>query len=330
MAIAVAAVLLALLVKATDAVMLIVAGLILGTLLSGLAQFVQKHTPLSCGWSLLIVMILLLGMIVGFGFLVAPQVASQFDALTESLPQAIEQATSWLRNYEWGRRLLAQGREAMNSASGQGGEILRRAGGYFADTLSALADIFIVLIIAIFFAAETGTYRRGFLRLFTSRVRARTAEVLDQSAETVEGWMRGQLVSMAFLGTATYIGLLLIGVPLALILAVIAGVLTIIPYFGPVLAVVPIVLVALTASPQTALYAFIYFVVIQNLEGNLVTPMAQRRAVDLPPVLLLSAQVILGSLIGFFGVLLAAPLMAVALLLVKMLYVEDILGEPTE
>jgi predicted PurR-regulated permease PerM len=215
----------------------------------------------------------------------------------------------------------------LSSASGTGGDILRKAGTYFADTLSTIADLFVILIISVYFAAETGVYRSGFLQLFPRRVRPRVGEIVDATSETVDGWMQGQLISIAFLGTATYFGLLLIGVPLALILGVIAGLLTIIPYFGPILAAVPIVLVALTDSPSTGLYAFLYFVVVQNLEGNLVTPMAQRKAVDLPPVLLLSAQVILGSLIGFWGVLLAAPLTAVGLLLVKMLYVEGVLED---
>jgi predicted PurR-regulated permease PerM len=118
-----------------------------------------------------------------------------------------------------------------------------------------------------------------------------------------------------------------LGVPLPLILATITGVLTIIPFFGPLIAAIPILLIALATSPMTALYTLIFFVGLQVLEGEFITPMVQRKVVELPPFLLLTGQLVLTGLFVFFGLLLAAPLITLVMVTVKMLYLRDVLGE---
>lgn len=140
-------------------------------------------------------------------------------------------------------------------------------------------------------------------------------------------WLLGRFGLMVINGALTTAALWLLGVPLAPTLGLIAGVLNFIPNFGPFIAAVPAVLIALVQSPQTALYTMIVYVVVQMADAYLLTPLVDRKSVELPPVLTIAAQLLLGVMFGFVGLLLASPLTAATLILVKMLYVEDMLGD---
>ena len=137
----------------------------------------------------------------------------------------------------------------------------------------------------------------------------------------------GQFLAMLFVGVATTIGLMLIGAPLALVLGLIAALLDFVPIVGPIAAAVPGILLALTAGPSTALYAALVYLVVQQLEGNLITPLVQQKMISLPPVLVLFAVVSAGLLLGIPGVIVATPLALLIMVLVRMLYVQDVLGK---
>ncbi len=135
---------------------------------------------------------------------------------------------------------------------------------------------------------------------------------------------------MAVNGILTALALWLLGVPLPFMLGLLTGLLNFIPNFGPILAGIPAVLLALSGGPNQAMYVVVLYVVIQNLEGFVLTPLVQRRTVSLPPAVIILSQVLLGVLAGTLGVLLATPLAASVLVLTRMLYVEDTLGEPVD
>jgi len=139
--------------------------------------------------------------------------------------------------------------------------------------------------------------------------------------------MVGQLISMTAVGLSSYLGLRLLGVPLALTLAVVAFLLTFIPFIGPLLSGIPVVLVAFSQSPTLALYALLLYTAIQLFEGYVLTPNVQRRSVSLPPALTIAAQVLLGVLVGALGVTLATPLAAAGMVVVNRLYVEEVLED---
>src|SRR6185295_16753182 len=120
------------------------------------------------------------------------------------------------------------------------------------------------------------------------------------------------------------------GVPLWLPLGLLAALLNFIPNFGPVIAAVPAVLIALADNPAKAAWVVALSVAAQNLEGYLITPLVQRRAVEMPPALTILSQVLMGLLLGPLGVILAAPMTAAAIVVLKMLYVEDTLGTPVD
>jgi predicted PurR-regulated permease PerM len=124
----------------------------------------------------------------------------------------------------------------------------------------------------------------------------------------------------------TAIGLYAMGMPLVLFLSVFAGVMAFIPNFGPIIALIPALLVAMTQSPTTALYVLILYMAVQVIESNLITPFIQREMVALPLAVIIVAQVVLGILVGGLGLILATPIVAIAMVLVRMLYIQDVLA----
>ncbi|MDQ3256520.1 MAG: AI-2E family transporter, partial [Acidobacteriota bacterium] len=194
-------------------------------------------------------------------------------------------------------------------------------------TLSSLANLVIILFVGIYLAADSGSYTRGLVKLFPRDHRPRAREVVDAVGDTLWWWLVGKLIAMVIVGLLTWLGLSLFGVPLALTLGILAALLDFIPNIGPIIAGVPAVLLALMISPTTALYVFIFYVVIQSLESYVLTPVLQMKTVKLPPALTIVAQVLLGVLAGGIGLILATPLAAAIFVMVKMLYVEDTLGD---
>ena len=144
---------------------------------------------------------------------------------------------------------------------------------------------------------------------------------------TLRWWLIGKAASMTIVGIAVFIGLTALGVPLAGALALIAALLDFIPNFGPILALIPAALFALLQGPTQVLYVVVLYGAIQTVEGYVLSPLIDRTTVKLPPALTLTAMVVAALLFGWLGLLLAAPAAAALMVLVQMVYVEDILGE---
>lgn len=194
----------------------------------------------------------------------------------------------------------------------------------------ALARAVFVFFLALYLAASPRTYRDGVAALVPPKHRARATEILNQIGRALQGWILGQLVSMLVVGIMVWLGLTIIGVPLALVLGLLAGLFEFVPLVGPVLAYVPAVIVASSQGFTDVLWVTLLYVVIQQLEGHLVVPLVQRHAIDLPPALTIGAVFVGGAAFGPVGLLVATPLAAVGLVLVDMIYRHDILGEHVE
>jgi predicted PurR-regulated permease PerM len=318
---------------AVDLFLLVFAGVLFAVFLRGLSDELSQRTPLSDGWSLTVVVFALLA-IFGVGiWLLAPKVAVQVDQLVEQLPRSIEQLKALLGQYEWGRHIVANvpNAEEMIPDQIQGlGNVLGKVASFFSMTFGAIAGFLLFLFIGLFFAAEPSLYINGLIRLVPMAKRTRTRAVLDAIGHALRWWLIGRVFSMAVVAAGTALGLYLLGVPLAITLGLIAGLLDFIPTIGPILATVPAALVALLQSPLQVLYVVLLYVAVQLVEGYLLTPLVQRYTVALPPVLTVVGVVLLGVLLGGLGLLLAAPLTIVLFILVKMLYIEDVLGDVME
>lgn len=211
--------------------------------------------------------------------------------------------------------------------AGAGPNAVQRATRIINQLLQGLLALLVIVVSGIYLAAQPHMYVNGLLMLAPHARRPRYREVLGKLAFTLRGWMIGQLVPMTAIGVLTAIGLKVIGVDLWLILGLLAALLNFIPNFGPLISGAPAFLLAVAESPTKAMWVVVLYLVTQSLEGYVLTPLVQRKAVELPPALLILFQVLAGLLLGALGVVLAAPLLAVVVVAVKMLYVEDVMGD---
>jgi predicted PurR-regulated permease PerM len=311
-----------------DVILLFFAAILLAIFLHGLADYLGRYVPLPESWSVLIVSLLLTA-VLGLGvWMLAPSVAEQVKNLRTDLPVAGLKLTEQLSQYKLGRLLLEQLTssdnilEKINTTS-----FLTSVGGFFSSTVGAVANFALVILLAIYLASEPHLHLRGFVKLFPITQRHRVRQVLMTIGEDLRWWLIGKAASMLFIGMLTWIGLYFLNIPLSLTLGLLAGLLAFIPNFGPILSAVPAILLGFVISPSTALYVLILYIVVQLIESNLVTPMIERKTVELPPTLTILSQLALGVLIGGLGLVLATPLLAVFMVLIQMLYIEDTLGD---
>jgi predicted PurR-regulated permease PerM len=303
-------------------VLLVFFGALLAVLLRAPTDWLVRRTGMRDGLALGAVGLSILALLGAAGYFFGKTIAAQTGELASRLPQVIESLLEKLRSQEWGERLLAyaSGGEPVSATQVVGGA-MTFAGG----ALEAAANVLIVLFFAIFLAAQPKLYVAGAVRLVPPRARPRAREVLGEIGEVLQRWLVGQAVLMACIAVLTGAGLALIGAPLALPLALLAGLLNFIPYVGPIAAAVPAVLVGFSEGPQMALYVVLLFIALQSAEGYILEPIVQRRAVHLPPALILFSQMVLGLVGGPLGIIVATPLAAALLVAVRMIYVEDAL-----
>jgi predicted PurR-regulated permease PerM len=207
------------------------------------------------------------------------------------------------------------------------GNILGPAAAVVLGLFNALGNGLVIAFFGLAFAADPGSYRDGVLRFVPPHRRWRGARVLDGAGETLRHWLFGQLVTMAVIFLCTWGGLTFLGVGGALILGLQAGLLAFVPTVGPLVAGLVILLASLASGPTAMLGALGVYLAVQTLESYLLTPLIQKRALDIPPATIFAGQLLLGVLFGLWGIALALPMMAVIKVLLEQLYVEDTLGE---
>lgn len=313
-----------------DILLLLLSAVLIALPLRAGAGWLSRKTRWPEGVSLAVVGLGVVGLLVGVGALVAPLVAEQAEELQKELPNVLENARRQLEQTSLGRQVVDRLPESPDKllAEGNGGRKLAgRALGVVSTTFGALANVYIVFFLALFLAAQPSLYVNGFVSLMPPASRQRTRHILAKLTESLLGWLGGTLLSMTIVGILSGLGLWLLGVRLAGILALFAALITFIPNLGPILALVPALLFALLDGPQQALYVLLLYVGIQTVESNLITPIIQKRLNDIPPALLLIAQVIVGAFAGTLGLVMAAPMLVILMALVNMIYREDILGD---
>ncbi len=308
----------ALLLWQLAAVMILVFGaVVLAAVLRGVAHGLERRLRVPARWSVLVGVLMLAALAAGVAAFVGDAVGEQLAGLRERLPRAWEAARGWLGQHAAGRQVL-DAIEGVWDAGTVGPHLARLA----TLTVGAAGTAVLMLILAVYLAAEPRFYRRGLVRLVPPAHRPRVDAALQASGEALSRWLLGQGVSMLFIGAATGIGLSLLGAPTALTLGLIAGLLAFVPFFGAAAAGVLAVLLAFTEGPRMALYVALLFLAVQQVEEYLLLPFVQRWAVRLPPALGLVAAVIFGILFGPIGIIFATPLMVVTMVLVRRLYVQ--------
>jgi predicted PurR-regulated permease PerM len=253
--------------------------------------------------------------------LLGDPIGEQFNELQRALPAAWQATTRWLNSHVAGLWLLRWWEGANPEVE------WTRIAGIAGNAVGALGGLLLMIVTGLYLAADPQLYRRGVLHLLPQRHRARVDGALCEAGNGLTRWLLGQAVAMVLIGVLTAAGLMLIGMPLALPLGIIAGLLEFVPFFGPIVTGALIVLLAFTQGPTQALYAAGVCFFVQHFEGYVIQPFVQRWAVALPPALGLMSVIVFGALFGMLGVIFAMPLMVVLMILVQRLYIDGALGE---
>jgi predicted PurR-regulated permease PerM len=249
-------------------------------------------------------------------WLLGQPIGDEFESLRRALPAALGALERWLDSHAPGRWLLAAWPGVQEQLD------LSRLAGLAGSAAGAFGAAVLMLVVGLYLALDPTLYRRGAVQLLPPAVRPRVERALLDAGEAISRWLLGQACVMLAVGLLTAVGLMLIGMPLALPLGIVAGLLEFVPYFGTFAASALVVLLALTEGPQQAAYAALVCIAVQQFEGYVLQPLVQRRAVALPPALGLVAVLAFGLLFGPIGLVFAVPIAVAAMVMIQRLYIQ--------
>ncbi len=285
-----------------------------------------------------------IGLLVAFGVSLAPTLRRQSIELQYKLPESLDRIDVWLSGHQGGliSTVLGSGNAAAGTQGGQPSEnantLRARLGGqltgatrylfpFLSSTIEFFAGLLLIVFLSIYIAIDPELYRRGLMHLFPHRARTRAGQVLSAVALVLRRWLVAQLIGMTVIGIAVTIALLVLRVRAAFALGVLSALFEFIPTIGPIISAVPAIAMGFLDAPQKALVVLVVFWVIHVLESHILIPLLMKGSLHLPPALTILVQALMAVLFGFIGLLTAVPLLAAVMVTIKMLYVQDVVGD---
>ncbi|QPF93013.1 AI-2E family transporter [Bradyrhizobium commune] len=313
--------------QTVSSLLIIFAGVLFAAFLDAAARALAPAIPLNRLWRLTFVLLLFatmvgLGLVWGVGKLpeqtriLLKVMDTQFDVLQQRLlTYGVD-----LLGPEWGRDfaqwlLSDQGRFFSHAQL-----VLGRASSFLTGAL-------VIAFLGILFAFDPTSHRESLVVLAKPSYRARTRAVMNEMGNVMRLWFVGQLIRIVLMTLCVWVALYLIGLPGPFVLGLQAGLSNFVPYLGPILAAIPIALVAMPLGASLLIWAVVIYTIVQSIEGYVIGPLIQRQAVEIPPAWTLVAIVLLGAMLGVMGIALAMPLVAVGRVAIIRFYVEDYLGD---
>ncbi len=341
-------------------------GILIGLAVSaGVDRLTRWRVPRGLGAALIV--ITFFGLLVAFGAWMAPTLHDQGVELRRRLPDAIDRVESWVNSRRNGFIGLLFSSLASGSApdstpapkatpsptpgavapagTGPAADSIRvastlrnRLGGqmsrvghylfpFLSSTLEVVSGLFIIIFLSVYISADPAMYRRGILHLFPRGRRERTAEVLTAVAAVLRRWLLTQLIAMVTIGVVSTIVLAILGVKAAFALGLLSGLMEFIPTVGPIVSSLPAIAMGFLDSPEKALWVAIAYIGIQFMENHLLIPLLMKGGINIPPALTILSQALMAIMFGFLGLMCAVPVLAAVITAVKMLYVEDVVGD---
>jgi predicted PurR-regulated permease PerM len=298
-----------------EALLLIYVSAIVAIGLSPLAEAAEQwgaglRYPLSRSFAVLTIYVCILAIVVGISLLIFPPLVEQARGLWIAAPTILHQGLQWLID----RGILSEGmdlidviRQAPVGGSDAVGTVLQAVWGFIGGLFGAVT----ILILSFYLLAHSANLVRGFVKLFPRSERLRVEDACLRVTAKVSAWLGGQLLLACIIGTTAAIALWILGVPYFYVLALIAGIGEMIPVVGPLLAAIPAVAVALAESPAKGIAVAVFFLLQQQLENHVLVPKIMSRQVGVSPVIVITALLIGGSLLGIVGAILAVPTAAI-------------------
>ncbi|WP_158800169.1 AI-2E family transporter [Pedobacter sp. L105] len=303
---------------AFNVLLMILAGSLISVYFHGLGDLIQRKTKFTRPISMVISVagsFIILGILLWF---MGTKIQNQIASLSDSLPHTIQTAKAKLDESSTGKKIM------LYLSGDNSDKIFTTAQKFFNTSFGILGNLYVILLLAIFFTANPSVYKDGILKLIPKSHKPVAKISVDRISLALKGWLKGTMLSMLLITILIAIGLSIMGIPGTLVLSLLTGMLKLIPNFGSTAAMVPGVLLALTVSTNTAIIVALIYIVSQTVVSNIVTPLIQKKMINLPPALTIISQVIMGTLSGVLGIILAVPLLAIIIILVDELYVKKI------
>ncbi|WP_310424707.1 AI-2E family transporter [Chamaesiphon sp. VAR_48_metabat_135_sub] len=311
--------------------LIVFAAIVLATALNKLALKIQDRFKLSRTIGVLAAIGIFGAILIGFFILIVPPFITQFQELTTTkFPAILKSASQWRTDIQANIPApLTPYLPDLADINRQIQPLLQSLAGrsltLFSSSLGVILNLLFMVILTIMLLAQPTAYRRAFIALFPSFYRRRVDEILAECEVSLGKWVGGAILSMVVVAVLSLIGLLSLGIPLALAQAILAGLLNFIPNLGPTMSVVLPVAISLLDEPWKAVAIFIIYFLIQQFESNFLTPYIMAQQVSLLPAITLIAQVFFTTFFGFLGLLLALPLTVVAKVWINAILIEDVL-----
>ena len=295
----------ALTIYISQALLVIFGALVFAAMLDGGTRLLGRALPIGRGWRLGLVLLLTVLFFVWLGFFAGSQISREAAQFPEIVGRQTAQFLDWLRE-----RGFAIDQQSVQNVAGQlmsgVGTVTRAIGGF----VGGLTTLFLIAIIGIYVAMEPRLYERGVGWMLPRERREEFYVTASRMGATMRRLMAGRLVGMVFEGVFTWIMLSLYGVPMAVLLGILTGLLAFIPNLGALIAGILMVLVGFSGGFDMGLYTIFVYFLVQTFDGYVVIPLIAKKTVDLAPALVLGAQLIMGLLFGILGLFLADPLLA--------------------
>lgn len=317
----------ALLIYVSNILLLMFGAVLVAVILHAISHPIQRYTRLSPRWSLFVSIVLIICAVMIVSWMLGSIVSAQVSDLVGRLPNSWFAFKQKLGEYQYGDDLANRLEGMRKSGVGQGWAAGITGAAF--SVIDAIANFLIVIAGGIFIAAQPGLYKNGLLALIPKKPRANVAEAFVHAGRALRLWFIGKLISMACIGVFASIVFISLGLPSGLALGLIAGAGEFIPFVGSFIALIPAALLASSQGGEMVLWTLGLFLAVQQFQGNVIMPLVQQRMVNLPPALTIFSLVSIVMLFGVGGVLLAEPLTVLLFVLVKKLYVRDVLGEKT-
>jgi predicted PurR-regulated permease PerM len=304
---------------AFNVLLMVMCGTLISVYFHGLGDMIERNTGISRRWAMTISIggsFLILGSLLWF---MGSTLEVQIAQLSNTLPSTVNNLKAKLATSPLGNEILDY--FAGDDADGSH-KLMDTARSFFSTSFGVLGNIYIILSLGLFFTANPNIYKDGILLLLPESRKFEGRYIINRISLALKGWLKGMMASIILIIIMIFIGLSIMHIPVAIVLALITGMLKLIPNFGSLAAMIPGVLLALTISTQTAIIVALIYVVSQTIVSNIITPIIQNKMINLPPALTIISQIIMGTLSGVLGIIMAVPLLAIIFILVEELYIK--------
>ncbi|WP_454802260.1 AI-2E family transporter [Mucilaginibacter phyllosphaerae] len=309
---------------AFNVLLMVLAGSLIAVYFHGLGDIIERRTK----WNRKICMtisvagsFMILGALLWF---MGTTIQGQIAVLNESLPGIVNNFKVKLGSSPLGAKVLEY------FTGDNTDKLFATAQSFFSTSFGVLGNIYIILFLGIFFTTHPSLYKDGIIMLFPKNNKPLAKKVIERISLALKGWLKGMMLSMVLITIMLTTGLSIIGIPVALVLALITGLLKLVPNFGSLAAMIPGVLLALTKDLNTAIITALLYMVSQTIVSNIVTPLIQKKMINIPPALTIISQVIMGVVSGVLGIILAVPLLSILIILIDEIYVKKINPEESD